>query len=253
MTRSALLPKSVSLQVDSNVEQIAPDVFGFTGILLQGKRWGIPARMTVIRLPSTNQLIVYSPFDPALVDLDRLGVVRAIIAPNTCHYMYAQRFKRAHPQATLYTSVGIQRRFPQWDWGVVLDENSAEDIISTQVLVKTMSSLRELKEVLLLHVPSGTVVSGDLACNITPRQVARLPIGGRLYFQFTVPLNALDVHIKVRSLIKADCARLLPELKSVLDDWEWDRMIPCHGEVVHSGAKEMFRRGTYAFVSERVG
>lgn len=246
-------PKSVTLEVDEKMEEIAPDVYGFTGILKRGKRFGSPCRMTVIRLHSTNDLIVYSPLDPNLVDLSNLGVVKAIIAPSGMHYLYAQRFKRAHPQATLYSSAGLQKKFPEWDWGVVLDGGVAEDVVSGEVLVRVMGSLRELKEVVVLHVRSGTVLVADLACNVTPRLVGRLPIGGRMFYRFVCLPNALDCDMVVRGWIKGECMGLFPELRGVVEEWVWDRMVCCHGEVVQNGAKESFRRGTFAFVKDRAG
>jgi Domain of unknown function (DUF4336) len=58
--------------------------------------WGmqIPVRMTVLGLPD-NELLVYSPLPPHLVDADALnalGTVKYIVAPNLMHKSYAPSF-----------------------------------------------------------------------------------------------------------------------------------------------------------------
>jgi Domain of unknown function (DUF4336) len=54
----------------------------------------VPVRMTVLVLPD-NELLVYSPLPPDLVDADALkalGTVKYIVAPNHMHKSYAPSF-----------------------------------------------------------------------------------------------------------------------------------------------------------------
>lgn len=202
--------------------------------------------MTVIRLPNTSDLVVYSPFDPDLVDLSPLGTVRAIIAPNSIHDSYPQRFLECHPGAVLYSSPELQKRCPERNWGTILHESVRPDIISPHVLVKPVTGT-PMQEIVLFHVPSGSVLVADLAFNLTPALLARAPIGGRLFYRYASMVN-LNVHLWMRSWMRPQCSEALPQLTALIEDWDWDRLIPCHGDVAHCGAKQAFRDGTYRFV-----
>jgi hypothetical protein len=62
--------------------------------------WKLGARMTVVRL-SDRSLLVISPIDlvPRLrQELDKLGIVRVIIAPNRFHYLCVSQFAEAYPK-----------------------------------------------------------------------------------------------------------------------------------------------------------
>lgn len=243
--------RAAKLQVDEHPEEIAPDVFGYTGVFA-GSLTGLPTRMTVMRLAGTQDLVVYAPFEPGDVDLSELGTVKAVIAPNRRHHAFAQRFLAGHPEATLYSSPALAERFPERDWGRVLDEAAGEDVISQEVLVKTMTGFDYLKEVVALHVASGTVLVGDLAYNVTPRVARRMPGVGRALQRVAGARRGLDVPWVVKWWIRPDCSKGLGQLRAVAEEWEWDRMVPCHGDVVQRGAKEAFRRGTLQNVSEKV-
>jgi hypothetical protein len=37
---------------------------------------------------------------------------------------------------------------------------------------------------------------------------------------------------------------------SVVNGWDFDRMIPCHGNVIHNGAKELWLKA-FSFLSQK--
>lgn len=62
------------------------------------------------RTGQTGCLWVHSPVElmPALkANLDALGPVRHIVAPNFWHTRYARQWKDAYPEATLYGCPGL--------------------------------------------------------------------------------------------------------------------------------------------------
>ena len=75
---------------------------------------GVPAntRMTVVRL-ANGQLWVHSPVALSaklIAQLQHLGPVVAVVAPNCAHHLFAGAFMQAFPQAKLYLAPGLARK-----------------------------------------------------------------------------------------------------------------------------------------------
>jgi glyoxylase-like metal-dependent hydrolase (beta-lactamase superfamily II) len=92
-------------------------------------------------------------------------------------------------------------------------------------------------EVEFLHRASGTLITGDLVVNLPgplPR-VQRAWFGGEGLF--APRLVRIDIRDKRQA--RASLGRILA--------WDFDRIVPGHGEVVESGGRDALRRA-YAFL-----
>jgi hypothetical protein len=72
----------------------------------------LPVRMTVIRL-SNGDLVLHSPvrYSPALRgELERLGAIRYLLAPNIAHWMFLSDWQRELPQVTTFAARGLSAR-----------------------------------------------------------------------------------------------------------------------------------------------
>ncbi|RXZ63920.1 DUF4336 domain-containing protein [Pelagerythrobacter rhizovicinus] len=70
-----------------------------------------PTRMTVVRL-SSGELWVHSPIapDPALFEqVEALGRVRYLVAPNSLHYWYMADWLERYPEATSHAVPGLEK------------------------------------------------------------------------------------------------------------------------------------------------
>lgn len=240
------------LTVTSGIEEVAPNLFVIDGLF---NMFGIvlPHRMTIIRISGTQDLIVYSPFSPTMVDVTSLGTVKAVIAPNMMHDTYAQAFVEAYPGSVLYSSPSLPDKYPDRDWGTVLDESSREDVISDQVRVRVLTELKGLQEVVLLHAPTKSLIVADLGFNFSPRVLEGLKPSIRFLLRVTRATEPLDWSLTAKWFMRRSCKGLLPQLDSLQNDWEWDRYIMCHGEPVNEDAKDVFRNGLYRWVQSVAG
>jgi len=122
-----------------------------------------PIRMAVIRL-SGGRLFIWSPIkltDALRTEVDAIGHVRHIIAPNSLHHLFLAEWKRAFPDATLYAAPGLRRKrrdivfdadlgdAPNPDWAGEIDQ-----VLMPGNLITT--------EVVFFHAGSGTVLFTDL-------------------------------------------------------------------------------------------
>lgn len=70
----------------------------------------VGTRMTVIRL-TTGELIVISPIqvdNTTTNQINEIGDVSYIIAPNLYHYLFASKFKAIYPKAKLWAAPGLE-------------------------------------------------------------------------------------------------------------------------------------------------
>lgn len=235
------------ITVTTGIEEVAPDLFVING-LFSVFGLSLPHRMTVIRVPETQDLIVYSPFCPTMVDVTSLGTVKAVIAPNAMHDTHAQSFVEAHLGSTLYSSPSLPKKYPNRDWGTILNGSTREDLLSDQVRVRVLTELKGLQEVVLLHVPTNTLIVADLAFNYSQTLLESMKPGVRFLLHVLRATQPLNWSLTAKLIMRSSCKGLLPQLDSLLNDWEWDRYVLCHGEIVQEDAKTLFRNGIYKWV-----
>jgi hypothetical protein len=129
-----------------------------------------PTRMTVIRLDDGG-LVVWSPVALTAelkADVEALGAVRHVIAPNSLHHVFLGEWIRACPGAMVYAAPGLREKradirfdddladIPPPAWAGQMD----------QVVVNGNAIMRE---VVFFHRKSGTVLFTDLIQQLPPR------------------------------------------------------------------------------------
>jgi len=93
-----------------------------------------------------------------------------------------------------------------------------------------------LREVLLLHRPSRTLVITDLCFNIQ-RSDSRI---ARAFFRANGMWQRFGPSRIIRALAVSDRAALRRSLEEVLH-WDFERIIPGHGDVIESGGPAAIR------------
>jgi hypothetical protein len=122
-----------------------------------------PTRMAVIRL-SDGHLFVWSPIrltDHLRAEVDALGQVRHIVAPNSLHHLFLPEWQNAYPDARLYAPPGLRQKRDDIAFDADLGDAPAPDWAGDidQVL---MQGNRITTEVVFFHGKSGTVLLTDL-------------------------------------------------------------------------------------------
>lgn len=122
-----------------------------------------PTRMAVIRLSGGN-LFVWSPValtDGLRAEVEALGEVSHLVAPNTLHHLFIANWKRAYPTAQIHAAPGLREKrrdiafdsdlgdAPLPGWAGEID----------QVLIQGNAIT---SEVVFFHRKSATVIFTDL-------------------------------------------------------------------------------------------
>jgi len=197
-----------------------------------------PTRMAVIRLEG-GDLAVWSPVglsETLRRDVDALGPVRHIIAPNTLHHLFLSEWTAAFPDAAVYGAPGLAKKRADLSFTAELSETpeAAWSGEIDQVLVRTLITT----EVIFFHRRSATVIITDLV-QCLPGDwfkgwkglIARLD-------KMTGPEPAVPRKFRLAMTDKTSGRRAV----AALLDWPAQRLIIAHGAPVSSGAHAVLER-----------
>ncbi|MEO1403880.1 MAG: DUF4336 domain-containing protein [Cyanobacteria bacterium J06635_1] len=232
-------------QVASNL-WVAEQPFIYFGL-------SIGNRMTVIRLES-GDLAVISPIrlsDDLQNQIDSLGRVRHIIAPNLFHYLFASDFKATYPQASFWAVPGLLEKRPELpidriipgDSGCLLGEIDYAHFAGFNTLAPSGSA--NLGEYALFHRGSSTLILTDTAFHFD----AQFPWAIRLAARVLGSYDQLGPSWLER-LASRDKVLLRQSVKKILS-WDFRRVIVAHGSMVNMDAKQRLIAG-YDWFLEKI-
>jgi hypothetical protein len=198
------------------------------------------ARMTVIRLLG-DRLLLHSPgpIDVSLrTSLEQLGKVRYLVAPGYYHYSHVAAAQNLFPQAETFLCPGLERKCPNLacDWILGPRPPAAWADELDQVLVQ---GCRFMWEVVFLHQPSRTLILVDLIENFsdrTPHTNWVLQAWWRIVFRMwnrPKPAPEYQLGWQHRAVVQRSLSAIL--------NWEFDRIILAHGDLIESQAKAQAR------------
>lgn len=171
------------------LKEVAKDIWTVDGpaIEMDFGLFTVPfsTRMTVIRLEN-GDLWCHSPIEPdskLLDELDAVGKLTYLIAPNKLHYAHVQAWKNIYPDAKVWLAPGVAERakgqnipLPE---GQELTE-TAPDIWAETIDQSVFKGSRAIEEVVFFHWPSQTLILTDLIENI---ETAHLQCHHRLLYK----------------------------------------------------------------------
>jgi len=223
---------------------VADDVFIVDSVMsgLMGKV--LPVRMTVVRLPDGG-LLLHSPtrFGIGLKrELERLGPIRHLVAPNIAHWTFLPDWQRACPDATTWAAPGLRERSQVRESGVRLDH----DLSGTPpaewggaIGLTTVPGGFGFHEMAMFHRPSRTLVLTDLVLNLEAGKVpAALRPLARL-FGITAPDGMPPPYLRAVIKLRRNEAT---QGASRLLDLQPERVIFAHGRWFERDGTATLRR-----------
>jgi hypothetical protein len=194
-------------------------------------------RMTVMTLD--DGLCLHSPVEidaTTRAAIERLGEVRAIIAPSTFHHFFVASAQRAFPAARTYAVEGLQAKRKDLHFDELL--GSEPPARWAGQMDQLIVGNRVMREVDFLHRASRTLVAVDLVENFrdeTPGTNAILRAWMHLLGMWGRPRPAPELRWFTRDRAAARLAldRLLA--------WDFDRAVIAHGELLYPAPHEAIR------------
>ena len=202
-------------------------------------------RMSVVRISGEGSgLWLHSPVAldrPLKETLDGLGQVRFVVCPNMGHHMFAAGYFAAYPDAGFYAAPGLPEKRSDLPFRGVLGD-APEPGWTKDLEQAHFRGNRMVREVVFCHQESRTLIVADLVQSADSGSPLLTRLVKRLTGTYERPGLPLPFRFGFR-----DKAAARASVERILS-WDFDRIVLCHGPIVESGGKDVFREA-YSFLS----
>jgi hypothetical protein len=254
-----------------------------------------PVRMVIIRLnsgssddenkKSRRKLLVWSPFPPPpesepnarekyIRQIESLGTVAYIVAPNSLHWMGVMPFAQACSNTRdiqICVAPGLTQKPEALDaglkWDFVLSNeippewssaNTNNNNNNNEIQVKYIPGIPQLEEVILYHTSSKTLLIGDMAFHFQrPRKGdnnnPKLNVGGYILPLYLYAVDGYRPCCLTRTFqwIITDIEACCRAMQDVVDEWhDLDCIVMAHGAIISKDAKRILTEGTVSLLQE---
>jgi hypothetical protein len=195
------------------------------------------ARSTVVRLAGGG-LVIHAPGPHTAAlrgEIEALGPVRALIAPNLLHHLYLSDSIRAFPQARVFAAPGLREKLGTVRIDEVLGEKPPA-LWANELDQLVVQGAPGMGEVVFLHRASRTLLCLDLCFNV--RRSSSLFT--RLFMRANGAYGRFGPSRLFRYTILKD-ARAVRESVDRILEWDFDRVTVAHGDVLEGGGREALR------------
>ncbi|MEX0351013.1 MAG: DUF4336 domain-containing protein [Paracoccaceae bacterium] len=208
---------------------------------------GIQTRMSVVELPDGG-LLVISPLvltDELRRELDGLGPVNHVAAPNKIHNQGLPSFSAAYPAAQIWAAPGLSDRCPEIAFAGTLDDETHADWATVLNQALTQGNIF-FSEAVFLHMASRTLIVADLVENLVDETVKSGAARhlAKTFHIFGRPLPSPEFRMYTTD---AEAAKLSLDH---INSWEFDRILMAHGEIITENAHSVLSDVRDFLVSE---
>ena len=230
----------------SRLDILAPDLWRVAHEVALPGGVLLPTHMTVVRLPG-GELVLHSPIpadDDLVAEVTRLGRIAHVVAPCLYHHLYVASWSARVPEARVYGAPGLADKRSD----LRIDEVLGDEVpdawrgVLDQILIRGQPTLNE---VVFFHRASRALIVADLLFNVLrPRT-----------FMTGLVLRAMGTHkclaqsrlwrryIRDEAAVRASMTRLLA--------WDFDRLLPAHGDPVGPGARSAIDGALSAYIAKQ--
>ena len=212
--------------------KVAPGVFAIDRLArIAGAQ--LPTRATAIDLGS-GRLALLSPPADLCPELDQLGSVSVIVAPNSFHYLNVEAYARRYPKAQILVAPGLPIRVPALPPCVEIGAGP-QAAWDGELAHAVIGPYRGISEVVFFHPASATLLLTDLATNL----VGFRRLYDRVLWRLSGMSTGLGPPRNSRRLFLRDPDRARETLRAILR-WPFERIVVAHGEIVDRDARAAF-------------
>ena len=190
---------------------------------------------TLVRLASGGLAIISpGPFEEGdFENIEALGKVETLVAPNTFHHLFFLRAAERYPDAARFFAPGLAEKVGTLPAGEVLTDEAPALWRGALEQRRVRGTLTN--EVVFFQPRSRTLILTDLAFNIR---------SGGFWTRLAMSLNGGFGRFGPTKMGRAsirDAAAFEDSLRAITA-WDFERIVVAHGEVVAEGGHEIFCR-----------
>jgi len=233
---------------DTIIREVAKDIWIFSRPFARFGLFPVGGRSTAVKLKSGGVWVLAStPLDTETkAKLDELGDVKYIINADIVHHLFLPEFTKAYPNAKL---LGVEETLQRSeDKSLKFDGVWGRDPPDTKYgyeddIQHCFFSGFKNKDVAFFHPASKTLIQADLLFNLPPtEQYSRSKS-----FVFGKISPQSWIHQKLVSSLGTDKEAMKRDATTVAN-WDFERIIPCHGDVIEKEGKKAWRDAYKAFL-----
>jgi hypothetical protein len=197
----------------------------------------LPRRAVLARL-TDGSLWVHSPnaLDEAVrAEVDALGPVAHVVAPNQFHHAWLDAWRAAYPDAVVHGARGLAEKKPEYRFDRVLGaepDPAWADLFDQRVI----GGAAKINEVAFLHRPSRTLLLTDTCFNVGHEA----PFLTRLLMRLNGRLGSFGPTRIFKSMVD-DLPEVRRHVLELADAWDFDRVHVAHGEPVETDGRARLR------------
>jgi hypothetical protein len=211
----------------------------------------VGTRMTIVRL-ANEELALISPIklnEQIITEINSLGTVKYIIAPNLFHYLYAQSCKNTYPSANLITPPGLEAKQPNIKSDLIFTQDvidfngKLEYFLFAGYQIPSPSGVTVANEIVFYHPESKTLILTDAAFNLDNSFPFITQLASRIIgcYQQLRPSILEKIVTKDKKQITRSIEKLL--------QWDFQKVIMAHGTIVENNAKQQLKEGYEWFLN----
>ncbi|KAK4685592.1 hypothetical protein P7C73_g4551, partial [Tremellales sp. Uapishka_1] len=226
------------------IRNVTPEIVTFS---IPFSRFGmvpIGGRSTAVKLASTDIFVYVStpPTPETKAKIAELGgEVKYLVTPDGEHGMHIEAFSEAYPGAKLIGLSRFKEDKPQIKWAGLFGAGGESQTYGFEPEITLHHvSAHQNDELVAIHHPTGTLIEADMLFNLPPTEQytkqGGLPTAFKLFGSGKTLSPGGWLHSQMASTIAKDKVLLKKELQPI-HAAQWDRIIPCHGDVIETGGK----------------
>jgi len=228
---------------DSNVTTFSTQFYRFAPFGFR-KFAAVGLRATALRLRN-DRILLLNPIEldhSVRLKLDELGGVH-FIAADLGHHLFIKDYLKVWPDAKVIGVKGLdqKRKDVKWDFIYQSPHQKPEDVFDLPGMETVLFEGFITYAVAWYHRPSGTLIESDLLMNLPCTEQYNPPSDqtGALSKYFAMGANPWSIWHKrlIWYLAVTDYALIRRDAKRV-SEWEIQRIVPCHGDVLVGRANE---------------
>lgn len=241
------------------IRDLTPQVTTFSVPFARFGHVKVGGRGTLVKL-QTGSLAIFSPvaLTPEVkAKVAQQGQVKYIVAPDFEHHIFVSPWSKEYPDAQVIGVEGLPEKREKDDatkgvpFAHVFTQGNKRDVkISPEFDAEFDYEYFHShinKELVFLHRPSRTMIEADLMFNLpATEQYSKTGVdagAGVLTKLFSSVWNLRGEMTAQRRFLwymgsGGDRKGFADSVKRI-SDWEYDRVVPCHGDVVETGGKNV--------------
>jgi hypothetical protein len=249
------------------IRDVTPNITTLSVPFLRFGHLKIGGRGTIVKM-ATGSLAVFSPvaLTPDVKSkVSSLGTVKYIVAPDFEHHIFLKPWALEYPQAEVIGMEGLpEKREADPDtkgtkFSHVFSPSNKGDMQISPEFDKEFDyeyiHSHQNKELVFLHKPSRTMIEADFIFNLpATEQYSKTGTDGTsgiLTKLFGLIMNTRGNAIGQQRFLWYAAGgkdrKGFAQSVNVINRWDFDRIIPCHGDVIETGGKNVFTNVTKWF------